>query len=254
MKHVVIFLFCIIGTLSTYSQEKESIGFEINLNYDKINMMELNERMDQVISNWSNKYIFLDRQKMTEGLDLGLSLNYQISNLFNIGLYGKYISSKSINDYRFIDDSHVFIGEPIDTIYDSYSQRVVNRIIGVFTDFTINNLEFWPKENLLSRIESKIMFGLGYSFSQFNSTSGSDFNNGFVGEVNPVSGMHLMSSLNIGFKLIKRPVFSSIGFRFGYQLLLTESLKKETLITFKEKPPRLNFSGLTAGIYLTFGK
>lgn len=255
MKKIIGVLFCVVVPYLFYAQEKGAVGIEINSNLNLINTNELNDYIDGVISDWPDNMTLLNREKMTIGRDFGLSLNYQVASLFNIGIYSKFSKGQSINDFRTIIPSEPIMGIPADTVYNGVTYTMTNTIIGIYSNFSINNMAFWPKENWLSRVESKVTIGVGYSYSRFINSGEPKLIKGFFGEVNPVSGIHLMGNLKIGYKLVKNPVFSSVGIQAGYQYLITSHLKGESLITFKEnEAPRLNFSGLTAGIYLTFGK
>lgn len=99
-------------------------------------------------------------------------------------------------------------------------------------------------------------FGIGYSFSQFsNYTLIEGQTNISSRAINNVSGIHFTGKVRMGYKLTNEKLFSVIGFQIGYQHLVTSKLKGGYNFTFEEsKSPKLDFSGLTAGIFLTFGK
>lgn len=254
MKKIITILLFLLS-MGIYAQEKGSIGIEFNVNYDLVNTAELNTYLDRVLLDLPDNKTLLSRNKIEHGMDYGLKISYQFSRLFNIGIYSKYSTAKSLNDTRIIIPASSWLGEPADTIQGVDGYHQTNTIVGIYTDFFINHLSFWPTEKWLSKLESKVTVGMGYSFSKFIVTGQNNLWNGFPGEVNPVSGLHLMGNLKIGYKLSQKSVFSSIGIQVGYQLLMTKRIKGALLLTFKDDDtPNLNFSGLTTGIYLTFGK
>jgi len=238
----------------SFLQEKGSISIEFNSTFNLVSIPELEKSMDKVFLELPEYITIIKRQKMDQGMGYALNANFQLSKLFSLGLYSKYLTSKSENDFRFIEDNS-FIGLPADTSYGVYTQKVTNFVLGVYSDFALNNLKFWPNNNWLSRLESKVTIGIGYSYSQFlKFTYSNNYKNGVLGELNTASGIHLNGKLKFGYRLITSPIFSSIGIHVGYQYLMSNPLKEGKDSTFKENAPRLSFSGLTAGIYLTFGK
>lgn len=255
MKNLTRIILAVAFPFLMFSQEKGAIGIEFNSNFNIINTMELDKSYDRLSEELPANTTLLSREKMERGLDFGLNLNYQLNQFFNIGIYSKYAQAKSANEYRTIDASGVFMNLPIDTAYYVNTYSMMNSIVGIYSDFSINNFAFWPTDNWLSRIESKITLGVGYSHSKFIKSTDQNLSEGFFGEVNPVSGLHLMGNLKLGYKISRNPVFSSVGIQLGYQSLMTRHLKGDALITFKEnESPRLNFSGFTTGLYLIFGK
>ena len=253
MKNLTGIILVITFPFLMFSQEKGAIGIEFNSNFNTINTLELDKSYDRSSEQLPANTTLLRRKKMERGLDFGLNLNYQLNSFFNIGIYSKYAQAKSANEYRGISSG--FMNSPIDTVYYVYTYSMINSIVGIYSDFFINSFAFWPADNWLSRIESKITLGAGYSHSKFIKSANQNLSEGFLGEVNPVSGIHLMGNLKIGYKISRNPVFSSVGIQLGYQALMTRHLRGDALITFKEnQSPRLNFSGFTAGLYLIFGK
>lgn len=252
MRKVISILFISL-TFGIYAQEKGAIGVEFNSNYNLVKTVEFDNYMDDALLNLPNNQTLISRNRIKQGIDFGLNLSYQISNLLGIGIYSKYLTSKARNETQVIIGGT--IGEPLDTLKGARIFHLTNTIIGIYSDFSINKLPFWNTTNILSRFEAKFALGVGYSFSKFIAASTTNLLNGLDGEVNPVSGIHLMGNLKIGYRLAKNKVFSSIGLQIGYQMLMTRKLRGDQLLTFKkDKTPNLNFYGLTTGIYLTFGK
>lgn len=249
----IIGLIVVLLPFGIYAQEKGAIGIEFNSNYNLIRPIEVNQSINRILDELPTNKTILSSNEIKRGWDVGFNINYQISQLFGIGIYSKYSASKYMYNVRTITGGTM--GEPIDTLYDEGAFHITNAIIGVYTDFSINKLPFWPTERILSKFETKVSLGVGYSFSKFIPYTNRTLLDGFFGEVNPVSGIHWMGNLKIGYRLAKNKVFSSVGLQIGYQMLMTRKLRGDQLLTFKkDKTPNLNFYGLTTGIYLTFGK
>lgn len=252
-------LICVISTLfitlAMYGQKKGALGIEVSTCYNQYNLGEFNKSIDKMNSNSS---LILNTDEYSEirgGMDYGLAVNLQISQCFNLGIYGEYFSGKSKNEFILISGGE--FGTPIDTSYWTRHLEVNSLILGLKSSFFISKSAFWKKHDWLSKIESAIDLSVGYSFSGFifyNNISGVPSGTGK--EINKVSGIQLKSQFKIGYLITNSTYFSSIGFKVGYQYLNTSRLKGGQFNYFfnEENAPRLNFSGLTAGIYLTFGK
>lgn len=69
-------------------------------------------------------------------------------------------------------------------------------------------------------------------------------------------GFQLIMALKLGYILTQNKYFSSIGLKVGYQYFITSNLRqgesKKTPIY--NQSTKMNLSGLSMGIYLTFGR
>lgn len=252
----IIFILCFLTASFSFSQEKGAIFIELNSSYNTVKTLNLDDYYDKYVLSSPTTIEILKRNNYQ--YDFGLNVNYQIAKAFSIGIYGKYIvrnSSLKIHSLSYDESKDALI----DTIFSNgFPHFLRHTIIGIHSEFSLNQLTFWPMENWLSRLETKLSFGIGYSYSRFINfvnTFGTKMIDGFSGEINPVSGIHLMGNLKIGYQLSNNLLFSSIGIQVGFQYLMTKRLRGDELITFKkDDTPNLNFYGLTSGIYLTIGK
>lgn len=252
-------LICVISTLfitlAMYGQKKGALGIEVSTSYNQYNLGEFNKSIDKMNSS-SPLILNMDEySEISGGEGYGLAVNLQISQCFNLGIYGEYFSGKSQNEFILISGGD--FGMPIDTAYWTRHHEVNSSVFGLKSCYFLSKSNFWKNYGWLSKVESAIELSVGYSFSRFifyNKISG--VSSGTGKEVNKVSGIHLKSQFKIGYLLTNGTYFSSIGLKVGYQYLHTSSLKGAQFNYFfnEESAPRLNFSGLTAGIYLTFGK
>ncbi|PHR49969.1 MAG: hypothetical protein COA32_02210 [Fluviicola sp.] len=255
MKKIILFISVFLIPVIAYTQEKGALGVEFSANRNQYSMDEFNESVDNVNSNSSLILTSNEFSEITSGMGYGLSINLQLSDYFNVGVYGDYFLGKSENEFMYISGGE--FGTPIDTSYWTRHFEVNSLILGLKSSFFISKSAFWKKYDWLSNVESTIDVGVGYSFSSsifYNIIKDKVMGTGK--EINKVTGIHLKSQFKIGYIISKNTHFSSIGLKIGYQYLQTSQLKGGEFSYFfsEENAPRLNFSGLTAGIYLTFGK
>lgn len=255
MKQIIWYVLIFIVPASMNAQESGAVGVEFNASHNQYGMDEFNKSVDRVNSNSLLILNSEEHSEINDGFGYGLAINLQISQCFNIGLYGNYFVGKSKNDFILISGGE--FGTPIDTSYWSRHHEVTSSVIGLKSSFFLSKAAFWKNRDWLSKVESRIDLGVGYSFSKFifyNMIQ--DVSSGAAKEVNQVSGIHLKGQLKIGYVISNSTCFSSIGIMFGYQHLNTSRLKGAEFNYYfnEENAPRLNFSGLTSGIYLTFGK
>lgn len=255
MKKLILIISVFIVSVAAYTQKKGALGVEFSTSHNQYSLDEFNESVDNAHSNSSLILTSNEYSEITNGMGYGLSINLQLSDCFNVGVYGDYFLGKSENEFMYISGGE--FGTPIDTSYWTQHLEVNSSILGLKSSFFINKSAFWQKYDWLSKVESTINVGIGYSFSQFIFYNViRDKTMGTGKEINKVTGIHLKSQFKIGYIISKNTHFSSIGLKIGYQYLQTSQLKGGEFSYFfsEENAPRLNFSGLTAGIYLTFGK
>lgn len=250
MKKLVWIIF--ILPIQIFAQDKGALGIEFNVDYNQYTMDELNESTDEVFASYASQ---INRSRLKNGMSYWFGINIHPHRLFNLGMYSNYLIGRSINKTTLITGGE--FGTPVDTIYGSRNQDASSIVIGVKSTLFISDFKFWGEKKWLSKIESMIDVGAGYSFSQLSTRF--VFSNKLPGgqaiEINKVTGYHFSGKLKLGYVTSNSLFFSSVGVSIGYQQLVTSRLKGGVNYFFdEENAPRLDFSGLTAGIYVTFGK
>jgi len=240
-----------------YAQQKGAIGIEVNTSYHLFSMNEFNRAVSLRRTNLYPNVNITNTSNIKNGYGFGLSLNYQLTKLFSIGAYSNYTKGSSLTEFNFNTGGD--FGIPVKTVYQVENQDLHNLSIGLKTQFFINKLDSCKKNSWLSRIESvvEIAGGYGWSRADFYNTSPNKENIDSYKEFNHVSGIHFMANFKAGFKISDKTFFSTVGVTLGYQYLKTNRLQGDKYGNYffsTENAPRLDFSGFTAGIYLTFGK
>lgn len=263
MKKIVLTL--LLFPFLLFSQEKGTFMIEAQANYTKNHFSEINDLINNRNFVGSEHY---DPAYLKNGMSYGLNVSYVVLPLLNIGFYGEFqnnsITQKMYNEFE------DFLGnKQIDIIQSNYNIQSYN--LGISTDFILNNFSFWKDKSWLSRIDSKISIQMGYGKSFFNVSSKTidseysiennieidDGGRELFNAVYASDGFQFIASLKIGYILSKNHYFSSIGIKMGYQYFISSSLRigrKNTPSYFNDLNTKLDFSGLNAGIYLTFGK
>jgi hypothetical protein len=263
MKKIVLTL--LLFPFLLFSQEKGTFMIEAQANYTKNHFSEINDLINNRNFVGSEHY---DPAYLKNGMSYGLNVSYVVLPLLNIGFYGEFqnnsITQKMYNEFE------DFLGnKQIDIIQSNYNIQSYN--LGISTDFILNNFSFWKDKSWLSRIDSKISIQMGYGKSFFNVSSKTidseysiennieidDGGRELFNAVYASDGFQFIASLKIGYILSKNHYFSSIGIKMGYQYFISSSLRigrKNTPSYFNDLNTKLDFSGLNAGIYLTFGR
>ncbi|PHR47770.1 MAG: hypothetical protein COA32_07400 [Fluviicola sp.] len=255
MKKLILFISVFMVSVAAYTQKKGALGVEFSASRNQYSLDEFNESVDNAHSNSSLILTSNEYSEITDGMGYGLAINLQLSECFSLGVYSNYFFGKSQNEFMYISGGE--FGTPIDTSYWERHHEVNSFVLGLKSGFFLSRTAFWKKYNWLSKVESTIDVGVGYGFSKFifyNIIV--DKSSGTHREFNKVSGVQLKSQFKIGYIISNNTHFSSIGIKIGYQYLHTSRLKGAEFNYYfnEENAPRLNFSGITAGIYLTFGK
>ncbi|PWH85503.1 hypothetical protein [Brumimicrobium oceani] len=238
-----------------HSQEKGTLKFDLDVGFRNYQMDELNQRINDTSYIESFLYEELIDVSINKGIGFGLFATYQPFKLFNLGLYGSFQSGLAERDLRVI----LYQFDPFtsnDTLIGKRTNEVYSMIFGITSEFLIHNLDFWKHSTFLSRIESTVKLNGGYSKAKMFWSDQFLVNNNTIKRIYKSNGFHLAASLKLGFTILKNPIFSNIGFSMGYQYLQTSNLQSVEGAFFPEESNKTNldFSGITAGLYLTVGK
>lgn len=257
----LIFIVLVFMPFFNFCQEKGAISVEFNSSYRLFSMVEFNRAISLRRANSYSEANVTKTTNVENGYGHGLSLNFQLNKLVGMGLYSEYAKGSSVTEYNYIVGGEN--GVPIDTWYRVDNHDLHSLTLGLKTQFKVNKLDFWEKNSWLSRIESVIELGGGYGFSRADiyvtSPDKESVGVGSMKEFNRVSGVHFMVNFKLGLKISDQPLFSRIGIIVGYQYLKTNRLQGGEGIYHNYffstgNAPKLDFSGFSAGIYLTFGK
>ncbi|MEX1191193.1 MAG: hypothetical protein WED10_12195 [Brumimicrobium sp.] len=253
----IFFIWFFWNPIFHFAQQKGAISIEVSTSYHQFSMSEFNKIISLKRANFHPSVNITNASNIKDGYGFGFSLNYQLAKLIIIGTYSAYTKASSFTEFNFITGGD--FGAPLDTVYRVENHDLHNLSLGLKTQFFINKLGFWERSTWLSRIESVVELAGGYGFSRadFYYTFPDKESTGTYKEFNKVSGIHFMTNFKVGFKFSDKPLFSTLGLTLGYQYLKTNRLQggeHNNYFFSKENTPKLDFSGFSAGIYLTFGK
>ncbi|MEX1191194.1 MAG: hypothetical protein WED10_12200 [Brumimicrobium sp.] len=257
----IFFIWFFWNPIFHFAQQKGAISIEVNTSYRQFSMNEFNRAISIRRANSYSEANITKTTNVENGYGHGLSLNLQLTKLIGVGLYSEYAKGSSVTEYNYIVGGEN--GVPIDTWYRVDNHDLHSLTLGLKTQFFINKLDFWERNSWLSKIESVIEIGGGYGLSRadiyITSPDKESVGVGSMKEFNRVSGIHFMANFKTGFKILNNSIFSTIGLTFGYQYLKTNRLQGgegeyHNYFFSKENTPKLDFSGFSTGIYLTFGK
>lgn len=257
MRYLIIVIF--FSPLLLLSQEKGTFKVELESSYRTFNLKDLNGLINDPYYTGYENY---DKVSIKNGLSYGLQLSYNFILPLSLGIYGEYqYSSTSQKLYYNIEYLPGYYLQEITL----KKLKIRSYSFGLNTNIILNNLPFWKNNSWLSRIESNINIQTGYGKVFFSSSSemiptdqmnvhnaGTELYN----DVYSSSGFQLITSLKLGYIFTQKKYFSSMGLKIGYQYFTTSNIEQGS----KKKSPmigretKINLSGLTAGIYLTFGR
>lgn len=257
MKNLIFIIF--LSPLLLFAQEQESFKLELQASYRTYNLVEFNQLVNDAYYVGSADF---DQVTLKDGMSYGLALSCPIMPVLSLGIYGEHQRSsadrKNYQDFEYLPGYSVQIVRLNKYSVQSYSA-------GLNANLILNKLSFWAKRPRLSKIESNFNLQAGYGKAAFISSSEmvptAEMNVHNAGtelykSIYASDGLQLIASLKLGYVLSNKNYFSSIGFKIGYQYFVTSSLtqgrdKREPILGRETK---LDLSGLTAGIYLTFGR
>jgi hypothetical protein len=201
-----------------------------------------------------------DSATIENGTRYKLSVNYLIFPAFRLGLEGTFQigAYEGTPLFTFI---HPNTGELIQ--YDVESKIQTRSFsFGLNTLLDLSHLfGFQEKKSFIKKLDLDLELSLGMSFSKlsdyrYNPISNQEENRIF----HKSTDFYSTASINVGYQLTSKNLFTHLGIKFGYQHLKTKPVMSEvgTVIQFDGfnfyRDTKLNFSGLFVGAYITLGK
>ena len=252
MKYFLV-LFLTVNTVFVYSQNNDKLSFEIGINKHNYLMENVNQFY---IDSFASPKTGLN-SKLGKGNGAYLLIKYQPHASFDFGGYinYQYTKAETKTELVFTDG----FGDFLETHQGDYFLKANNISLGIASSIYVSHfLKFKEsKINMIQRLGISIEFDLGFGFSKASTgvfyhtyRPASYFETFYSTDVN---GQVLLKS---EFEFLKKPIFSSIGIKLGYQFSKTSPLHNlydESWASLKKYPINLDFSGLFFGAYMTFG-
>lgn len=243
---VILFLFPFVF----HAQNTETFKIGLGTDFRKFKMEELNSQLND--ENYIQSDIVED-VLISDGVNHKLTISYQPCRFFNLGIYAAYQFGSAKRKIVISEDSQ---GYPIVPIIGTTYYDVKAISVGIYTELLLNNLSIWPNYSFLSKIEANFTLQTGFVknlffvYSKYNNTLTNPYKARFTSE-----GIQLISLLKLGYILTDNNYFSSIGGAFGYQFFRVSDLKNHSDGSYpQDKDTKLDFSGLSLGVYITIGR
>lgn len=254
MKHFVGLLL-LINTTDLWSQEIITPKVYVKLGYSS-NQFAMNQINESVIDYYIEEIERLDT-RINSGSSLNFSFGFNLFRYLDIGFDCQYSSGRT--EYERMIDAYTSNG--LEQIVSYYSARVRSTNFHFSTNLLVNRL-FDFKNETANKINQRFIIGFensaGIGFGSFDLYFDHPAMLDWWGHnIYRANGFSLNSGVSLEVILTKKQIFSSIGFRVGYQFYRTSNLQRysgDEIIGFGDSLPNLDFSGFYYGIYLKFGK
>lgn len=225
------------------------LAFELNAGLNQFAMKDFNQNYIKVINQMSTD----TPKEIKSGMKYQLSISYRPKGLFEFGLYGNYQFNAS---------------ETVPIDYGLYSTNTKKRLIradaisfGVTSTFYVSHLmKMHEKLDSSNRFHFGVDVSGGVGFSSLFTA----VNFYYIEQTSPwysqqkSQGFQGQIGLRFEYEFLKKPVFSSVGIKGGFQFFKTTMLKNylgESLTVYGgSEEIYLDFSGLYFGVYLKLGK
>lgn len=262
MKKILPFLFLYLLSATMAAQSPQRLSFDFGYGVNAYKMEGLNRYF---VDSFALKFGQLD-EGIKRGEQLMAALRYQPARSFDVGIYGMYQFAQS-EGTPVLPISNEF-GQLVDEVEWEYRLETQAVTVGLSASLFISHLlNFHEKESaLLNRLHIATEFSGGYSMA-FAHIHGimpafTSFNTEIAARHDvtrfDARAYHGQAALKVAYDLTQSPLFTSIGFRFGYQFMktpvLTDRLDEEWVLAITDYRVQLDFSGFFGGVFLSFGR
>lgn len=255
-----MFLFLLPATMA--AQATQRLSFDFGYGVSAYKMEGLNRYF---VDSFAVK-----NGQLEEGIQRGeqfmAALRFQPAGSFDVGVYGLYQFAQTEGRPTFTTFNET--GTALEEVEWRYRLETQAVTLGLSASLFVSNLlKFHEKESyLLNRLHIATEFSGGYSLAfahihvimpPVSSLTTQTAARHDVTRFDSRS-FHGQVALKVAYDLVQSPLFTSIGFRFGYQILKTPVLKdrldEEWVLASTAYPVQLDFSGFFGGVFVSFGR
>lgn len=260
MKNLLLFIAINVSAVCL-CQTKGQLLFSLDVGNQKMGMNEINSII------LDNELFILGQlnttreNRFTDGNKLVGSLGYQFTPYWELGgcLNYQYADCHHFDGFLIYDDWLV-----LDTILRERNYFSSSLTGGIYSRLNVSKiLALESHSPLLNRLLLGVNFSVGYSKSQFVATDyflsiENDKDRIYERELyrSSARGLHLETSFDIGIKLSKGKLFSSLGAEIGYQYLVTGHLANRSgdSIMELERTSNIDMSGIFINAFIKIGR
>jgi hypothetical protein len=253
MRSFTIIISFLIAANITFAQ-KNKLSFELGYGVNSYSMKNLNQ---YYIDSFATKFDLLENH-IKRGFNGFLSLKFQPTNLFDVGVYGNYQYGTTVGQPK--ANEYDNLGQIITTHEGNYTLKTEAIGVGITNSWYISHLlKFEEKENtFLKRFRIATELNAGVGFSKITSDiQYPTYKLGTFYEYFTSTDFQGQIALKFEYDYTLKPIIGTIGFKIGYQYFKTKTVKDrhgEKWIVLDTYPINLDFSGMFGAIYLSFGK
>jgi hypothetical protein len=252
MKKLLISVISIVTYNISIAQDSiPRLSFEFGYNQHQFAMDTLNIKLIDAAINSSVK--LLD-ERIESGFGLHFKLGYLFTKYFQFGIFGDF--QRGVSEYNPM--MPMGNNPPVEGIY---SVKVESLTAGINGTFWINSLIQNTNNVLLKNLNYGISINLGYGVGAYKNFSYYPTNPLAVSRqsIRMDKTMHYQVEFKSEYLITKKHLFSSLGFKVGYQYFKTDYLKTqaneyEILVGYPNSKVQLDFSGFYFGIYLKLSR
>lgn len=259
MKNLLLLIAMNVSFVS-FCQTKGQLLFTFDAGIQKVSMSEINSIIldNELLSigqlNTNREDSFTDGNKLVG------SLGYQLTSFWELGGYANY----QYGDCQHIDGFMILDNGVLDILHVERNYFSSSLTGGVYNRLNVSSiLGLENYSTFFNRVLLGANFSVGYSRSQFVATDyflSIENNKDRIQERevyrSSAQGVHLEASFDIGIKLSKGKLFSSLGAEIGYQYLVTENLANRSGDSFLGlgRTSNVNMSGLFISGFVKIGR
>lgn len=264
---ILLYLFILLPAI-VFSQKNGDLSFNFEYNNHQIAM----ERMNSFLldTNYFSPIVFNGNPEGTleQGNSFGFSLSYQLTTVFDVGLYAKYQNANLHRTaYYFQDLDPWNPGQNILTHEGDFKFTTESYCFGVTSSVFLNSvMKLNQKDNKFLKnllLVFNLKGGMGFANASgiYIYPTLPVITHGLIGHGYTAESFQGEISLRLGYKILsKKSLFTSLGINIGYQYFRTPDVKNAVgqnigyIFSDINYSADLDYSGFFSGVYLTIGK
>lgn len=264
MKFLLPFLFLCVCPVHLLAQDKHNLSIELNTNWHSYaNLDTLDHFLTDTFAFPTAFYPELSGYSKV-GNSFKLTIGYQPLDFFEVGIFGNYQYLRIERPYEYVyeDPFDPNLNVNLSGIAHTNSSVIAT---GLSVNTYFNKLLNWDqvKSSFLGRLQLSLRLEGGVAFSKVMNGEGfypqNDATFPYTSRNYSATNAIGSAELDLGYLVIDKTLFSTIGVKCGYQWLNTHTLQDQvdTPLRFGQNSTstlKLNLSGFYYGIYLKIGK
>jgi hypothetical protein len=248
-------IFSILLTSKVYcgfSQDSiPRLSFEFGYSKHLFRMDTLNDKLIEPAINASVKYL---NDRIESGVGYNFKIGFQLTKTFQFGVFGDF-------QHGFSEYNPMLPMGNNPSVEGFYSVNVENLNYGIHLTYWLSSIFNKSLPAFIQRLNYGFSAQIGRAngtFKHFIYSPIDQFSESY-NRIYSNSGISLSGEFKVEYQFNKKHIFSSLGFKVGYQNFRTDYLKTkadeyEMLVGFPNTKMQLDFSGFYYGIYIKLAR